>query len=165
MRPETLRRLMLDRALDQLSPDAVELLDAYVRERPAERAELEQLVSIGQTAARALKTVGDSAAVELAPFPRRRIASAGRIPLVRVRTAVAMAACLLIGVLVGTRSMPQAEAPSGERIAFASANGGSRSIWRVDIDELNPPRDSRAGETRTIRWTSPLEIPQTKGAL
>ncbi len=77
MNPETLRRLLLDRAVGQLSDDAGALLDAYLARDPAARAELADLIAAVDAARRAVaeEPVRVTAA-DVPPFPRRAVQAA-----------------------------------------------------------------------------------------
>ena len=115
--PETLEALVVDRELGELSPEAAELLEAYLRLSPEARGHARAMAETVRTARGAVRRFPG-----LAPVPRT-----GPVPLAQwmPRLARAAAAVLLLGggVWIGRR----AEVGSAGTPAPAVAASGSPS--------------------------------------
>lgn len=98
MNAETLDRLLLDRALGALTPDAAALLDAFLREHPEQLAAARRLDATTDLARKALAAPLTLDA-KLPAFPRERIEAAQRRSHAAgwARGGLAMAAALLLG--------------------------------------------------------------------
>jgi anti-sigma factor RsiW len=150
MNDETIERLIMDRALGALEDDVAALLDAYLKADPraAERArQASETVDLARRVL-AAPASGESPAP---PFPRLWIEAAERRRRRRrfLKQAAALAACLVIGVALGTllfggraslpvsspgaspgAFLPQAAATMGPPPAtVARADGGEGGFW------------------------------------
>lgn len=91
--------LLLDQALDALSPDVEQLLQAYVTDHPEFNSLSE---SIHQTASLGQKAVRARLPEELPAFPRARLVhEPGHVSVQSMRTWRTIAACILIGMGIG----------------------------------------------------------------
>lgn len=112
MNPETLERLLLDRSLGVLSPDAAALLDAYLARDPdafRRAAALDATVDLARQA-----MADDAPAGQLPPFPAERLQRTA-VAFRRWRIigrAAALAACIVLGVLIGL-SLSGGDGPAG----------------------------------------------------
>lgn len=171
MNPETLDRLLLDRALGALTPDACELLDAYLEREPDVAARGRQFAVATDLARQAL--VADRPAV-LPPFPQQILRSADRTHrrLVMVRNVASLAACVLLGVGLGAHLLrtPQAArgpdhvAPPPEQTTVrAIGTDTSPGFWSVERLR-NVARAPRPAAPAELEWDSPLSKPKLRGA-
>ncbi len=136
MTPETLERLMLDRALGTLPPDTCELLAAYLVNDAAAQSRGREFVAVADMARRAL---GGESATVLPPFPVARIAQTWRAhrSLRLVRSITGLAAALLFGVGVGARvfsrpevsPVPESLPRPAHAIAKTPVPEASRDFW------------------------------------
>ena len=95
---EILERLLIDRALGELSPDAEALLEDYLAREPEASEEAEEIARAADLARRALTP---SEEVDSHPLPPLLLYGRWRILWRAGVRAAALAACLLIGVGVG----------------------------------------------------------------
>jgi hypothetical protein len=122
----TLERLMIDDALGELSPDARELLQAFLHDRENELAQWRQLAADAK-AALPLESVES-----LPAFPRQNILRFQPF----LRAGLAAAAALLVGVGIGRQIAPrptteivtiQTPAPTAASPTVATAD--SSDFW------------------------------------
>ncbi len=121
MNPETLEALVVDRELGELSPEAADLLEAYLRLSPEARVRAGAMAATVDVArATVRKHPG------LAPVPR-----AGPVPLPGWTSwlARAAAAALLLGggVWIGRRAEPGGAGTPAAPSAAVSAPGAARA--------------------------------------
>ena len=184
LNPETLERLLIDRALGALSPDVEALLASHLEGDRSASEDTQQLAVVVETARRALQ--GD--APKLPPFPAEQLRRAQQ----RRRRAVvagggaafvaAVAAGLVLGAMLFSRP-PHADAPK-------SAVGRPTSVVLTvdpeaggsDESASEPPpavsdgfwsmrrwreraASARHGETSSVRWDSPVKRPRFRGEI
>jgi len=152
MDPATLKRLMIDDALDALPSDVSALLVAYTNERPADAAELSRWRQVTEFAGK----LADSPRVEkLPPFPRQPIAT---LHLRRAALATAaLAASMLLGFKLGdwksarSHSVPVIPpAPIATVAAEPRPIVGVHDFWstkRLLASALNQPERPKPEET------------------
>jgi len=137
MNPETLERLLIDRACGALSDDVNELLDDHLAGRPELAAEIDETVALARRALQPAR------AVQLPP-PRyaRGASQAWRVPV----WAVGMAACFVAG-LAASRWTARPVAHSAPTPAVALAQ-----------EQPTPTREE-------VVWVSPVRMPVIKTKL
>ena len=162
---EILERLLIDRALGGLPPDVDALLDDYLASDPAAAAEAEKLARTADLAQRALAPPEGANQYPLPPLALR----SRRVTVRRVAgRAAALAACLLIGLVLGIglsptpavveTTAPVATVSVGEESEPAAATYTSE-IWSAQRfrEALARPRRS---EVRRLVWDSPTKLPR-----
>jgi len=158
MNPELLERLLIDRGLGALAPDAVQLLDAYLREHPQEAASARDYSNVASLARRALAT---PEGVTLPAFPRDRILLAERTAQRwrRARAGLAVAASIVVGFGLAWMALPRtgvAPVDGGPpQMAAAEMEGSnSSSLWSAEraFGRSSPARS--AGAPAGFTWTS-----------
>ncbi len=98
MKPEILHTLLLDRAVGELSAETSELLEAYLATAPADAAAAERLAS---TIAAARAAVAVNATAAAAPTVIRAWRPSFTRRFIAFRELWRLAACLVLGGLVG----------------------------------------------------------------
>ncbi|HOB76342.1 MAG TPA: hypothetical protein PKG54_17665 [Phycisphaerae bacterium] len=168
----TLERLLMDRALGQLSPDTEALLAAWLAEHPAART-LGEEIELTVAAARNTLTAGP--AIPVPSFPAAEIVRrAGRSwSMWRMAgKAASLAACVLLGIglhaLWNSEASPHAphieplqlvenSAPAPlPPVAAPSPESGfwSANRLREQVRQRRPERGTR------VIWDSPLSMPR-----
>lgn len=170
MKRETLEKLLIDRQLGELSPEAVELLDAYVQDDPS-APQLAVEIDDAVLLARRSMSGPAAAAAALPPFPAARVAAAlrtsdrpGGLRLIR---PIAMAAAIGLAFLLGTKSAdaPRPSLPSTGTIASAHEQRSDRAdFWSLDRLFSEQAARKRNGK-QNIKWTTPMSWPVTGDAL
>ena len=163
--PEILERLLIDRALGELSPDAEALLEDYLAREPEASEEAEEIARAVDAARCALTP---SEEVDSHSLPPLLLGKRGGI-LWRVGArAAALAACLLIGVGVGLWfSQSKQVIETQVEIAWVGAEeesdgteGANRSeIWSARRFYEAASRPARTKRARLI-WDSPTKMPR-----
>jgi anti-sigma factor RsiW len=100
MKPDTLEKLLLDRALGELSPEAEELLAAWCAEHPADAVAADALAA---TVALAREATADHAPAPALPRPTWHRAAWRPLPAEILR----LAACLALGLSLGWFALPR----------------------------------------------------------
>ena len=168
--PEILERLLIDRALGELSPDAEALLDDYLAREPEASEEAEEIARTADLARRALAPSDEVDSHALPPLllGKRR----GVLWRVGARAA-ALAACLLIGVGVGlwfSQSKQVIETQveiawvgTAQESAREDADGTEEvnrsEIWSARRFYEAASRPARTKRARLI-WDSPTKMPR-----
>jgi len=173
MNPETLESLLLDRALGELSPPVAALLEEHLARDPA-------------AARRA------AALAETLHLARRSIADTTPTPALRSRTDLnwfrraawqarrqgnliglaKLAACLVLGIILGRAISPEPTSPETTRLATivaapaATANPGSHpKFWSLARAGEQRGAISRAGlndRGSQVLWESPFKSPRVE---
>jgi hypothetical protein len=164
MDDQALKRLMIDDALGELSPDVSWLLMEYLQVVPAGESER---LAWSKLAADARRALPGQPTEQLPPFPAGARFS---FPWRSLGTGVSIAASLAIGVGVGLR-MPRSASPPREvavvvpltatevpasNNSLSSGGGGFWSSKRL----LAYAQQQKRPESSPLRWTSPVRIPQ-----
>lgn len=167
MKPETLKSLIVDRALGELPPDVGELLDAYLENHPNLAAQAEHTGKTTELARAAVQAPAPAGAPSALPgwkTPDSVFNGASR------RFWLPLAASLAVGFLAGrfagprengTAPMPQPPNLASSASALAGLpTQGTSALWTV-------PQPSRAGvqnpvtsdQPYRLRWDSPVKLP------
>ncbi len=174
MDAETLERLLMDRALGALSPDADALLTAYL-EHDAEATERSREFAAAATSAR--HVLRRAAPATLPPFPAAGVQQLeqARRRLVWVRNAASMAAALVIGVGLGawlTKQMPADGRTDVKpvvvefvaKLPVAEPEPAANRFWSTQRLYEQARRTKRVEAARVI-WDSPVLKPRLRGEL
>jgi len=168
MDAETMERLLIDNRLGELSPDTVQLLEAYLHVTPDADAILAEIDSVIDLADRALRADPPAAAEALPPLSiedalRRERASQ---PYDRTGWArpLALAASIILAFLLGTRwtSAPSIPSPGRiDRVARSplAAPPDGAEFWSVAKYVSDRPAAHNSNGDH-VEWTSPLVWPQ-----
>jgi len=162
--PEILERLLIDRALGELSPDAEALLEDYLARQPEASEEAQE---IARTADLARCALTPSEEFDSHALPPLLLGKRGRI-LWRVGArAAALAACLLIGVGVGLwLSQSKQVVETQQEIAWVGAedSDGTEEANRSEIWSARRFYEAASRPARTKRarliWDSPTRMPR-----
>jgi hypothetical protein len=164
---EMLEKLVLDRALGALTPEAARLLEAY-GEGDARVGELER--EYEQTVGLARRALAEAREPALPPFPAERIAAeARRRRLWRItRNAGALAACVLIGLMGGMRwstvPTPPVEAVSAVAMRGENGRGGvpdeTRGSGFWSSQRIHKQAQAASAGRPAGLWRSPVQMPQ-----
>jgi anti-sigma factor RsiW len=167
MTGETLKRLLLDRAVGALPEDVCELVDAYAAFEPQAAAELAAWRKTVASADRALRDASVEE-TQTPPFPRRRLAAAaaGRQRLAWAGR-LAMAAGIVLAFLVGSEwsrigGGSVDDSNTGPRLAARTPDrepATRDSFWALSTVRAGGSV-SPANQVRGVRWDSPLKRPQ-----
>lgn len=174
MKPEILETLLLDRALGELAPPVAALLDEHLARDPASARQAAVLTETLQLAHRA---VAGSGRPEPRPLPDGRWLhrAAWQARWRRNLLGLAqLAACLVLGIVLGRALRPEAPVPAETRppvvgpapVSLAVA-GSPTKFWSLA---------SRAAEQRgasvrarghdgghALLWESPFKMPRVEG--
>lgn len=173
---KTMERLLIDRRLGELSPDTQRLLEAYLQTSPVDAATTEEIDSIIDLAAQAMRP-GSALSPEELPLLslsapqttslKSQIRRGG--PQVSWLRPLALAAAVLLAFYLGTRTTPRSSAPSDRAGVIARvipySPGETGEFWSVakyaaDRARLQTSdRRSAVADTARIEWTSPLVWP------
>jgi anti-sigma factor RsiW len=169
MNPEILERLVIDRALGELPPDAATLLDAYL-EGNAEMADTaREIEATMQLAKQALKETRPVKLPIMQPVPKLVVLPGGRESWQQpVYRAYGMAACFAGGLMIGwlTLRSPNPVPPVKVESVMVASHGtaGEEGFWSL--------RRLRQTTTRTplesgpeLVWKSPVKVPEIKTSL
>ena len=168
MNPETLERLMLDRALGSLPPDCDALLTSYLETRP-EAAETCRRMELTVDLARS--ALADARAARLPAFPAERLLRTQRSQRIwRLTMGVTgVAASILIGLVVHATlfrpppSNPRAPGLSGLAQAtprhLIDENQDRSGFWsgRQFYERAAHPQPQ---PSKRLIWNSPVAVPQ-----
>lgn len=185
MDAETLERLLIDRRLGELPPDAARLLDAYLELSPGERgigarvettlelarqavsAERSEVGPVPMLSSRALAALHAAQGPTISKEAPRRGSTLGRVGAWGRRTAVAatIGLAFVLGYLTSGGAAPRpfgivAIAPGESRQAAVHKTAETpEAFW--SIERLRKAASDRAPETRPrIIWSSPLGHPR-----
>ncbi len=171
---ETLQRLKLDQALGVLSPDCEALLTAFIRERPADASDLQEMEKTVRLARRVLR---DETPTRLPEFPAERLRRAARSEWRRktMRNLTGIAASMLIGFGLRAAWFPATEASRSGKSVPVVAQGRFEFEGKADSHEAGFWSAHRLHEQRAavqpsqhpprrLIWRSPVEIPEIGGA-
>jgi anti-sigma factor RsiW len=150
MNDEILERLLMDRCLGELSPDASALLDDWLGREPAAKAKAAELVDTLQLARHALRH--DPAPAVLRP----RFRAPAWIP-----SLAAMAACFAVGVGL-TWLLLRPLAPP-QPVAAITAPAEDSTFW--SRDRLQAFARPAISAQPLVQWTSPVRQPQFRKQL
>jgi anti-sigma factor RsiW len=167
--PETLDRLLMDRALGGLPIDVERLLTAYLE---ANSPAADRAREFEQAAAAARDVLRERAPVSLPPFPALRIDQLERAQrrVVWVRNVGGLAAALLLGIglgiaLLGHRGeVPAGRATQAPIVAVVGTKlkpGGFWSAARL----YEQVRHNRRSDSVRLVWDSAVERPRLGGEL
>lgn len=172
MSPETIERLILDKALGALPADCQALLEAYLESRPSEMASCR---STEDLLGRVRIAMTDGVAQPLPSFPAGRLSRVRRIGLTgRVAMSVAaVAACVLLGF--GLHAMVFPDMPLRPDVP--------KAVLVVQVDAVRPAQAHRDGDgfwsgrrlseqateapqptPSPLIWGSPARTPRLGGA-
>ena len=172
MNAETLERLLMDRALDGLSPDVEGLLAAYL-ERDVEAAARGREFSTAAATARQVLASGTG--VSLPPFPAARIRKLeqSRRQLRWVRNIAGVAASLLIGIGLGAAfSGQRALVPGGADTRLIVSDGVIQTVARAEPSAdgfwsaqrlYEQRRATKPAASVRLIWDSPVSKPRLGG--
>ena len=175
---ETMDRLLIDRRLGELPTDTQRLLDAYLELSPTDAAATEEIETVINLAAQALRPEPTVNAEELSPpsWNTERIAGAA-IPQSAIRNPqsaiqkrhwpwprlLALAASIMLAFFLGTRWDQEPGAPMHHQIARVSSPAPAESMEFWSVARLGPLRSGRAPFQSAvyprIEWNSPLVWP------
>lgn len=176
MNPETLDRLLMDRALGGLSPDVEALLDSWLARNPDAAARARDYDSAAGAARQVLAINRDAMLPPLRIEQVRRLERTTR-QLRIVRNIASLAAVLVIGVAIGAwqsrppaaRTAPTNDTPTPRLIsswlpdrATASADKGT-GFWSTE-SLTRPARSPRSHDGPRVIWNSPIAKPTIGGA-
>lgn len=167
MDTETLERLLMDRALGGLTPDAADLLTAYLAHDAAATARAHEFDAAAAVARAVLRSGGGGA---LPPFPALRLhkLEEARRRLRIVRNVAGLAAALVLGLGIGAglwrgggglpgRVQPQvAVVPETRPMALA---GGFWSTERL----IEHARQAKPANAARLIWNSAVSVPRPGG--
>ena len=172
MNAETLDSLLMDRALEALTPEVDALLSAYLERDEQAAARAQEFAMATNLSRQVLQTRVPAPP----PFPAAtlRRAQQARRQLVLLRNVASLAACVLIGVGLGSWGTRSPVTPGAVQIvpmpatnALNVADGGARSdgdgFWSARRLYEQSRERSRARPAR-IEWDSPLRRPRLGGA-
>ena len=162
---EILERLLIDRALRELSPDAQALLEDYLAREPEASEEAEEIARTVDAARCALARSEEVNSHSLPPLLLGK--RGGILWRVGARAAV-LAACLLIGVGVGLWfSQSKQVIETQVEIAWVGAEEESDGTEEANRSEIWSARRfyeaaSRPARTKRARliWDSPTKMPR-----
>jgi anti-sigma factor RsiW len=172
METETLERLLMDRALGELSPDAETLLAAYLEHDAvaAARGREFELAAI-----RTRQVLRQAQPTTLPPFPAARMQALNRGPrrLVLLRNVAGIAAALVLGVALGagldrhvaaqrTAGASPLPAPVFVIARMGAEATGSAGFWSVQR-LYERARDAKRTQATQLIWDSPVEAPTLGG--
>jgi anti-sigma factor RsiW len=169
MDPETLDRLLMDRALGGLPPDMETLLAAYLEanSRAAARAR-----EFEQAAAAARNVLRERTPLSLPPFPAVRIdqLERARRRVTWVRNVGGLAAAVLLGIGLGVALLGhRSEVPAGRMapaptVAALDAELKPGEFWSA-ARLYEQARHNRRSDSVRFIWYSAVERPRLGGAL
>jgi hypothetical protein len=170
MKPEILDSLVMDRALGELPPEVIELLEAHLGQNPALAQRAGELAGALQSVRHAIMVVPGSI---LPPLDTQRMCRAAPPSGARgwLREWTRLAACLAAGAALGWSV--RASRPTRDDAAEANSVAGSRravsgdytgpasataGFWNVQALVIARAQDQPAPHYR-LHWTSPLAKP------
>ena len=176
MKPEMLDPLLLDRALEELSPEVAALLDAHLAQNPDAACRAVELTGTLQLARAATATPAGSPPQ---PLDRERLLRAHRTQLfARRRSEVfRLAACLALGLGLGWLArapQPSAEIAAASPVvapasALPAAVNSPARFWSVARFEAEQRAKSASVGHREshfeLHWNSTVKMPHVEGKL
>lgn len=173
MHSETLERLLMDRALGELSPDVQALLAAYLEHDPAAA---ERAHEFDDAAAAARDVLRHELPTSLTPLSTARLHALdqARRRLVWVRNVAGIAASLIIGIGVGAWLTPNAAGrapspmppvvhqPPDANLLAPAPPPPSSGFWSTDR-LARAHRRSDPGPAARLIWDSPTTTPKLGG--
>lgn len=171
MKPETLKRLVIDRTLGELTPDAEELLVAYLDCNADAARSVEDISGIIETANRAVR-IG-SKQEEPGPLPSPRFvavaSSHNRRPLAAWAKPVAAAAVIGLAFWLGSLGTqhdadPRSAPMANSRVTLvprttAATNAGFWSLGELSRRNAN----RRESPVPAVNWPGPVSKPRLGG--
>ena len=168
--PEILERLLIDRALGELSPDAEALLEDYLAREPEASEKAEE---IARTVGAARCALAPSEEVDSHALPPLLLYGRWRFLWRGGARAAALAACLLIGVGVGlwfsqSRQVIETQVEiawvvaaqqSGREDSDGTEEANRSKIWSARRFYEAASRPARTKRARLI-WDSPTKMPR-----
>lgn len=174
MDPETLERLLMDRALGSLPPDAEALLEAYLSHDAAAAERAREFVEASDAARQVLRS---TEAASLPPFPVTQVLKLERARrgIRWLRNTAGIAATLVVGIGLGAWFTPAStRAPIGpaptptEVVARPTASFGTEShsagFWSVSRLAQVVHRSESTEGTKRLIWDSPIARPRLGGS-
>lgn len=164
MDARTIERLLIDRKLGELSPEAGELLDAHLALRP-DLADLAESVDTTIDSARLALRREKAGFVEAMPPRSKRPGPLFRPPRLRDKAwlrHLAVAAAVALAFLLGNSSGVRWEAPARPhrvmtgRLPSEKDRSGFWSLRRLREAQPRSPTRSR----QKVEWTTPLGRPR-----
>jgi anti-sigma factor RsiW len=176
MKAETLESLLIDRAMNELSPEAAELLDAYLAQNPAAAAGAAQLEDVVELAQQAVAETEEAPQRALATNFRADLRRESwlhwfRIPRVEL---VHLAACLTVGLALGlavplpwripaTVSVPSPKPTVTAKAEVDHADRSSAQFW--SLTAVAADRQTRSGalspaQRDRLQWDSLFKMPR-----
>lgn len=148
IRSDTLARLAADRALGGLDADTAELLDAYVEDHPEAASVAVRDAELVSLATRAMASADDQ-------WPRQRPLAVLKLPRRqpsawrgRLLSAAGLAACLLVGLLLGRLG-------TAPRQRVSSVAQDSQPVVRYIATDSRPERAAGAEFWTLTQWQRP----------
>jgi anti-sigma factor RsiW len=168
MERDLLEKLLIDRHLGELPPDAAALLDEYLALRPEAAANAGRIGATLDLARDALGSLEPRAADSLPRLrPSGRAGRIGRAPAgqhVPLLRPVALAACLVLAFLLGRRmSLPPAGVAERPPVEFAAGGGAAIAAPAGEFWSVRQWRETAAAQPsprRTLNWSTPTAWPQ-----
>ncbi len=173
MKPETLEVLLLDRAMGELPPEVVELLETHLTHNPEAARRAEGLASAIQLARQAVARVPE--------VPRRPLAvgQLRHVQMTQRRRAfiwelVRLAACVVLGLTLGwyghTAHKATAAAtpvpPLVAAVGLPPAPESAKDFWSLANLEAaqreRQPVESRTTSRYRLHWDSPVKMPRVE---
>ena len=165
MNPDTLERLVIDRAMGELSPDVAALLEAHMKLHPQVADEVRQIEETLVLAERSFQGASQpvlpppSFDSDVLKFPKAPTPAA-----LWLRMAPGLAACLIAGVLLGSglvqhRDIRRSSQSATTSHLLVSTPLDESAFW--SIHRLRPQHLADAGLGRPkVSWKSPTQRPE-----
>ena len=174
MKTETLETLLLDRTLGELSPPVAALLDEHLARDPAAARQAADFTETLQLAHRAVAGSGRSAPRTLPDGQWLHRAAWQARWRKNLFGLAQLAACLLLGIVLGRTSRPAAPEPVqsppaliGRAPVSLAASGSQTKFWSL----ASRVAEQRSGSDRSrmrdgggpLLWESPFKMPRVEG--
>ena len=173
MKTETLKALLLDHALGELSPEVAELLETHLAHDPEAARQADGLASTVQLARQAMVVTQE------APHRPLAVARLRQTQMTHRRWAfmwelARLAACVVLGLTLGwyghtARKAPVAAAPVAPLVAaveLPSTPESANDFWSL-ASLAAAQRERQSVESRTtsryrLHWDSPVKMPRVE---
>lgn len=168
MKRETINALLVDRALGELTPEVIELLNQYLADHPELAA---RAVSMIETASLARAALPRAQSTSVLPLPEPPWRASNWLRSVTLRGEwLALAACLVLGAAIGWIShglRPPTLAPAGAIASLPRAVGNASgpdldqnaTFWSAaSLAEYREGHNAVPSRYR-LRWESPTRMP------